>query len=133
MARTRSASPQGAPEAVEQLQEMLDGARCELEAGRRKAAGTLAIAGAVRAVDLICDTALGRHSTAASHQVALDLLATVPGADEAVEHFSVCQTHKSDYNYHATEIDSEQVVAVIEAAEALGREAHRRVQDRGWA
>ena len=77
MARTRSASPQAVPEAVEQLQEMLDGARCELEAGRRRAAGTLAIAGAVRAVDLICDTALGHHSTAASHQVALDLLATV--------------------------------------------------------
>lgn len=133
MARTRSADPQGIPAAVEQLQEMLVGARSELTAGRQKAAGTLAIAAAVRAVDLICDAALGRHSTAGSHQVALDLLATVPNSEEALELFSLCQTHKSDYNYHATLIDQGQVVAVIEAAEALGQEAGRRLNARGWA
>ena len=87
--------------------------------GRRRSAGTLAIAGAVRAVDLICDAALGEHSVEPSHAVALDLLASVSGAENAVEDFSLCQTRKSEYNYHVSDIDDAEVVSVIEAAESL--------------
>lgn len=111
---------------------MRDGAHEERAAGRRKAAGTLAMAAAVRAVDLICDAGLGKHSIAASHQVAIDLLATVEGPEQAVEDFSVCQTFKSGYNYHATEVDDEQLDDVMAAANALVDEALRRAQDNGW-
>lgn len=69
MARTRAANPATVADAIAQLQEMNDGARSELAAGRRRSAGTLAIAGAVRAVDLICDAALGEHSVEPSHAV----------------------------------------------------------------
>jgi len=102
MARTRAANPATVADAIAQLQEMNDGARSELAAGRRGSAGTLAIAGAVRAVDLICDAALGEHSVEPSHGVALDLLASVPGAENAVEDFSLCQTRKSECNYHVS-------------------------------
>ena len=132
MVRTRAASPDTVADAISQLQEMNDGARSELTAGRRRSAGTLAIAGAVRAVDLICDAALGEHSVEPSHSVALDLLATVPGAENAVEDFSLCQTRKSDYNYHVSDIDDEEVVSVIEAAEGLSEEARARLQAKGW-
>ena len=115
MARTRAANPATVADAIAQLQEMNDGARSELAAGRRGSAGTLAIAGAVRAVDLICDAALGEHSVEPSHAVALDLLASVPGAENAVEDFSLCQTRKSEYNYHVSDIDDAEVVSVIEA------------------
>jgi hypothetical protein len=133
MAKTRAANPATAAEAIAQLQEMKDGARSELAAGRRKSAGTLAIAGAVRAVDLICDAALGRHSVAPSHSVALDLLASVPGAENAVENFSLCQTRKSDYNYHVSDINDDEVISVIEAAESLAEECQARLRDKGWA
>lgn len=132
MAQTRDANPAVVADALAQLQEMNDGARSELAAGRRRSAGTLAIAGAVRAVDLICDSALGQHSVAPSHSVAIDLLASVPGAENAVESFSLCQTHKSDYNYHVSDIDDDEVVSVIEAAERLSAEARDRLMDKGW-
>ena len=73
MARTRAANPATVADAIAQPQEMNDGARSELAAGRRRSAGTLAIAGAVRAVDLICDAALGEHSVEPSH--AADVIA----------------------------------------------------------
>jgi len=132
MARIRTANPATVADAVAQMHEMKDGARSELAAGRRKSAGTLAIAGAVRAVDLICDAALGQHSVAASHSVALDLLASVPGAENAVENFSLCHTRKSDYNYHVSGIDDDEVVSVIEAAESLAEECQARLRDKGW-
>jgi hypothetical protein len=132
MARTRPANPATVADAIAQLQEMNDGARSELAMGRRRSAGTLAIAGAVRAVDLICDAGLGEHSVEPSHAVALDLLASVPGAENAVEDFSLCQTRKSDYNYHVSEIDDHEVVSVIEAAESLAEHARARLRDKGW-
>jgi hypothetical protein len=132
MAKTKTADRASVADAVAQLREMLDGSRSELAAGRRKAAGTLAIAAAVRSVDLICDAALGEHSVAASHSVALDLLATVPDAETAIENFSLCQTHKTDYNYHITAVNDEEVVSVMEAAESLAQEARRRLKDKGW-
>ena len=125
-------NPAAVADALAQLQEMNDGARSELAAGRPRSAGTLAIAGAVRAVDLICYSALGEHSVAASHSVAIDLLASVPGADNAVENFSLCQTRKSDYNYHVSDIDDNEVASVIEAAERLSEEARDRLIDKGW-
>jgi hypothetical protein len=132
MARTRPANPTTVADAIAQLQEMNDGARSELASGRRRSAGTLAIAGAVRAVDLICDAALGEHSVEPSHAVALDMLASVPGAENAVEDFSLCQSRKSDYNYHVSEIDDHEVVSVIEAAESLAVHARDRLGDKGW-
>ena len=72
MARTRPANPATVGDAIAQLQEMNEGARSELAAGRRRSAGTLAIAGAVRAVDLICDAAIGEHYVEPSHAVAFD-------------------------------------------------------------
>ena len=132
MARTRAANPATVADAIAQLQEMNDGARSELAAGRRRSAGTLAIAGAVRAVDLICDAALGEHSVEPSHAVALDLLASVSGAENAVEDFSLCQTRKSEYNYHVSDIDDAEVVSVIEAAESLAEDARARLRDKGW-
>lgn len=131
MAKTRNAWPGGFPEALEQMQEMLDGARSELGLGRPKAAGTLAMAGAVRAADLICDAEVGRHSTAPSHTAALDLLATVPDAEASVEDLSVCLSRKSDYNYHLADIDPADALIVLEAAERLGAEARRRLAAEG--
>jgi len=64
--------------------------------------------------------------------VALDLLASVPGAENAVEDVSLCQTRKSDYNYHVSEIDDQEVVSVIEAAESLAEHARDRLRDKGW-
>lgn len=133
MARTRNANPDTVADAIAQLLEMKEGARSELAAGRRKSAGTLAIACAVRAADLICDAALGRHSVASSHTVALELLASVPGAENAVENLSLCHTRKSDYNYHVSDIDDEEVMSVIEAAESLAEECQDRLRDKGWA
>lgn len=133
MAKTRDASPDSVPDAIAQLLEMKEGARSELAAGRRKSAGTLAIACAVRAADLICDAVLGHHSVAPSHSGALELLARVPGAENAVENFSLCLTRKSEYNYHISDIDDEEVMSVIEAAENLAEECQASLRDRGWA
>lgn len=132
MARTRTANPATVGEAIAQMQEMNDGARSELTAGRRRSAGTLAIAGAVRAVDLICDSALGLHSVEPRHSVAQDLLESVPGAENASANFSLCQTRKSDYNYHVIDIHDDEVVSVIEAAESLAAEARARLRAKSW-
>ena len=67
-----------------------------------------------------------------SHAVALDMLASVPGAENAVEDFSLCQTRKSDYNYHVSEIDDNEVVSVIDAAESLTEHALARLLEKGW-
>jgi len=53
-------------------------------------------------------------------------------AENAVEDFSLCQTRKSDYNYHVSEIDDHEVVSVIEAAESLAEHAPDRLRDKGW-
>lgn len=132
MAGKRSADRSQVPEAVDQMTQMLDGALSEMAAGRRKSAGTLAIAGAVRAVDLICDVELGEHSTAASHRPALDLLATVGDSEPQLEDFSLCHSHKSDDNYHVSGIDDDEVREVVDAAQRLAAEALRRLRDAGW-
>lgn len=132
MAKTRAANPQEALEAIGQMNEMILGARSELELDRLKSAGTLAVAAAVRAVDLICDAALGRHSVSPSHIAAIDLLATVPASESLVEDFSLCQTRKSDYNYHVAEVASLEVRDALEAAERLASDAQRRLREKGW-
>jgi hypothetical protein len=40
---------------------------------------------------------------------------------------------KSDYNYHVSDIDDDEVVSVIEAAESLAEECQARLRDKGWA
>ena len=50
--RTQPRNDAAIPDAMRQLDEMLAGARAERAEGRMRAAGTLAVSGAVRASDL---------------------------------------------------------------------------------
>ena len=132
MARTQAASKDLIPSALKQLKQMIDGAQSELDAGRPHSSGTLSVSGAVRAVDLICDANLGEHSTGSSHKDAIDLLAKVPDADDLVEDFSLCQSNKTEFNYHAAALTLEYAGEVLEAARRLAANAVQRVTEREW-
>ena len=111
---------------------MIDGAQSEIDFGRSHSSGTLAVSGAVRAVDLICDVELGEHSTAANHRDAIDLLARIISAESLVEDFSLCQSHKSEFNYHASDLAIEHAGEVLDAARRLATVAVQRVVVKGW-
>lgn len=114
---------------VAEAVEMLEGANAEREAGRLKAAASLAINAAVRASDAICTSALGYHSCAPSHAAALDVLRTVPDSDLLLEALSSALSLKSLYNYHHGPVDRDDVDAVLDDAASLVSEAKRRVSD----
>lgn len=132
MARTQSANKNALPLALRQLKQMMDGSQSEIDSGRSHSSGTLSVSGAIRAVDLICDAELSEHSTGASHQAAIDLLATIEGAGHLVEDFSLCQANKTEFNYHASDLNIEDAKDVLEAARHLASEAIRRVTLKGW-
>lgn len=132
MAKTESADPTGTSIALSQLRQMIIGAECELSSGRPHASGTLAVAGAVRAVDLICDASLGHHSIAANHRDAIVLLATIPGIDDLVEDFSLCHTHKTGFNYAASNLDHQDAKDVLDAARRLFAKAIMGIKEAGW-
>ena len=132
MARTQAASKDLIPSALKQLKQMIDGAQSELDAGRPHSSGTLSVSGAVRAVDLICDANLGEHSTVTSHKDAIDLLAKVPGADDLVEDFSLCQSSKTEFNYRASALTLEHAGEVLEAARRLAANAVQGVTEKEW-
>ncbi len=123
MGRTQPASRESIPSALLQLKQMIDGAQSELNLLRSHTSGTLSISGAIRAVDLICDINLGKHSSAANHREANDLLAEIAGAQSLVEDFSLCQSHKTEFNYHASALTLEHAGEVLEAARRLATEA----------
>lgn len=132
MGRTQPASSGSIPSALLQLKQMIDGAQSELDLLRSHTSGTLSVACAVRAVDLICDAKLGEHSTAANHREAIDLLAKVAGAQTLVEDFSLCQSHKTEFNYHASALTLEHAGEVLDAARRLAAEAVQGVIAKGW-
>lgn len=111
---------------------MIDGAQSELALGRSHSSGTLSVSGAVRAVDLICDVRLGEHSTAANHRDAIDLLSKIAGSDRLVEEFSLCHSHKTEFNYHASALTLEHAGEVLAAARHLAAEAVLGVIEKGW-
>jgi hypothetical protein len=112
---------------VSEAVEMLDGATAERDAGRLKAAASLAINAAVRASDAICASAIGYHSCAPSHAAALDVLRDVPHSAPLLEALSSALSLKSLYNYHHGPVDRGDVDAVLDDATALVSEARRRV------
>ncbi len=120
------------PLALLQLKQMLDGATSELALGRAHSAGTLAISGAVRASDLICDAKLGSHSVSASHSKAENLLGEISGYEHFVEDFSLCRVRKSEFNYHASGLTIEDAREVLDCANHLAAEAVRLVFIAGW-
>ena len=130
--KTRGAFTGDVPDALLQLKQMIDGASRELSSDRPHAAGTLAVAGAIRAVDLICDATLGEHSVAPNHTAAIDLLSTVPDSEDLVEDFSLCQTHKNDFNYHVSTLSVNDARLVMDASRRLAKDAVRRVKEKGW-
>lgn len=111
---------------------MIDGAQSELGLHRSHSSGTLSVSGAIRAVDLICDARLGVHSIAANHREAIDLLAKSTGAQSLVEDFSLCQSHKTEFNYHASALTLEHAGDVLDAARRLGAEAVREIIIKNW-
>jgi hypothetical protein len=119
--------PADLPAMVAEAVEMLDGAHAEKDAGRLKAAASLAVNAAVRASDAICTSALGYHSSAASHAAALDVLRNVPDSAPLVEALSSALSLKSLYNYHHGPVDGEDVAAVLDDATSLVAEARRRI------
>ena len=132
MARKQGSNELAVALALAQLKQMLDGAASELSLGREHSAGTLAIAGAVRASDLICDVKLGSHSVAASHTKAEDLLGGIAGYEHFVEDFSVCRVRKTEFNYHASGLTIEDAREVLDCASHLALEAVRLVVSAGW-
>lgn len=120
------------PSALLQLKQMIDGAQSELDLLRPHTSGTLSVSGAVRAVDLICDARLGEHSTASNHREAIDLLAKITGAQALVEDFSLCQSHKTEFNYHASALTLEHAGEALEAARRLAAEAVQGIIAKGW-
>lgn len=132
MSRTQSASVESVPSALLQLKQMIEGAQSELSLLRSHTSGTLSVSGAIRAVDLICDARLGVHSTAANHREAIDLLAKSTGPQSLVEDFSLCQSHKTEFNYHASALTLEHAGEVLEAARRLAVEAVREITIKGW-
>ncbi len=121
--------PADLPAMVAEAVEMLDGATAEREAGRLKAAASLAVNAAVRASDAICAAELGYHSCAPSHAAALDVLRSVGNSGALVEALSSALSLKSLYNYHHGPVDREDVDAVIDDAASLVSDAQRRVFD----
>ncbi|MDP1720256.1 MAG: hypothetical protein Q8L08_04565 [Candidatus Nanopelagicaceae bacterium] len=132
MTRTRPANEDALPSSLRQLKQMIDGSQSEIDLGRSHSSGTLSVSGAVRAVDLICDAELGEHSTAANHRDATELLATIPGEEHLVGDFSLCQSRKTEFNYHASELTIEDAREVLEAARHLASEAVGLLTRRGW-
>ena len=120
------------PSALLQLKQMIDGAQSELDLLRSHASGTLSVSGAVRAVDLICDARLGEHSIAANHREAIELLARAAGAQPLLEDFSLCQSHKTEFNYHASALTLEHAGEVLAAARRLAAEAVQGIITKGW-
>lgn len=120
------------PSALLQLKQMIDGAQSELDLLRSHASGTLSVSGAVRAVDLICDARLGEHSIAANHREAIDLLAKATAAQSLLEDFSLCQSHKTEFNYHAPALTLEHAGEVLVAARRLAAEAVQGIITNGW-
>lgn len=111
---------------------MIAGAQCELNAGRPHASGTLSVAGAVRAVDLICDAYLGHHSVAANHRDAIELLDEIAGMSSLVEDFSLCHTHKTGFNYSASDLDLPEAQEVLDALGRLSSRAVSSAKEKGW-
>ena len=132
MARRQRASASLVPVALIQLKQMIDGAQSELDRGRSHTSGTLSVSAAIRAVDLICDTRLGEHSTGANHRGAIDLLATLEGLENLVEDFSLCQSHKTEFNYHASALNLQHASEVLAAARRLAAEAVKGVVANQW-
>lgn len=132
MTRTRPANEDALASALRQLKQMIDGSQSEIDFGRSHSSGTLSVSGAVRAVDLICDAELGKHSTAANHRDAIELLATIPGKEHLVGDFSLCQSRKTEFDYHASELTIEDAREVLEAARHLASEAIRLLTLKGW-
>ena len=132
MAKVIVVDPKAISGALSQLLQMIVGAEWELKAGRPHASGTLSVAGAVRAVDLICDASLGYHSIAPNHRYAIELLATIPGTASLVEDFSLCHTHKTGFNYSASDLDLPEAQDVLEAAKRLFVKAVAGVKENGW-
>jgi hypothetical protein len=132
MAKTHNADPSLVPQAMQEIDEALLGARSEFLVERFKPAGTLAIGAAVRATDLICDVELGKHSIAGNHRAAVDLLATTPESEESVVDLEFCIESKSDYNYHLVPIDENHTEEIIKAAQRLAEAARRRATAKGW-
>ena len=118
--------------ALLQLKQMIEGAQSEIDLGRAHSCGTLAIAGSVRASDLICDASLGYHSIAASHQAAGDLLSQIGGNENFVEDFSFCNARKTEFNYHTSDLTIEDAREVLECAKHLAMEALRLITIKGW-
>ncbi len=111
---------------------MIDGAQSELDLLRSHTSGTLSVSGAIRAVDLICDARLGEHSVAANHREAIDLLAKSNVAQSLVEDFSLCQSHKTEFNYHASALTLEHAGEVLDATRRLAAEAVQGIITNGW-
>lgn len=132
MAKTHNADSALVPQAMQEIDEALLGARSEFSVERFKPAGTLAISAAVRAADLICDVELGKHSIAGNHRAAVNLLATTPGSEESVADLELCIESKGDYNYRLVPIDKKHTEEIFKAAQRLAQTARNRATRKGW-
>lgn len=111
---------------------MIDGSQSEIDLNRSHSSGTLSVSGAVRAVDLICDAESGEHSVSPNHRDAIERLAKISGKEHFVEDFSLCQSRKTEFNYHASELTIEDAKEVLEGARHLASEAIRLITIKGW-